>query len=73
MNAKQKSQAIMPFIGKPVTHKATMPVGFKDGAWTYEVDHRRVILLSVSGSWAMVRRPRCCPYVAPVNEIILPS
>lgn len=68
MNAKGKS--IRKSIGKRVIHKSKLPDTYdhKTG-WTYSEESRDVILMAVSGSWAMVRRPRCVPYCAPLREI----
>jgi len=32
-------------------------------------DHREVSVMAVSGRYAMVRRPRCMPYVTNVSEL----
>lgn len=34
------------------------------------IEHRDVVVLAVAGVWAMVRRPRCMPYVVAVRELV---
>lgn len=33
------------------------------------IQHVEVILMAVSGTWAMVRHPRCMPFVCEVKEL----
>jgi len=33
------------------------------------IQHVEVILMAVSGDWAMVRHPRCIPFVCKVKEL----
>jgi hypothetical protein len=56
-------------VGKRCVHVATNPKAFKAGKWEYETDRREVVLMAVSGKFAMVRRPRCGPYVCSVKEL----
>lgn len=42
-----------------------------NGKWKTLIDHRKVVVLSVTGNYAMVRRPRAMPYVAPIKELEL--
>jgi hypothetical protein len=53
-------------------HHATQQV-IRDGKFVSERDDRDVDVLSVYGMWAMVRRPHCLPYVAPLKEIEVPA
>lgn len=39
------------------------PISFSDGKWHYERQKFEVIVMSVVDGWAMVRRPRCVPFV----------
>ncbi len=55
--------------GKRVIHHVKTPSAYRNGVWTYSEEDRAVIVLAVSGGWAMVRRPRCVPYVARVSEL----
>lgn len=61
------------FVGKRVIHVCDSPVAFVQSKWTYVTDRREVILMAVSKSWAMVRRPKAVPYVCQVKELEFPS
>lgn len=56
-------------IGKHCVHRASNPVNLVNGKWQYKVEMRDVILMARSGTWAMVRRPRCAPYVCLIREL----
>lgn len=49
--------AASDFVGKRVVHVSVSPVAFVQSKWTYATERREVILMAVSKSWAMVRRP----------------
>jgi hypothetical protein len=49
-------------------HRAPTQV-LKDGQWEYRTEDRLVVLMAISGKWAMVRRPRAAPYACPANEL----
>lgn len=55
-------------LGKMVIHHACK-VDIKDGKMVSGTDRRIVKLMAVSGVYAMVRRPRCIPYVAELKDI----
>lgn len=55
-------------LGKAV-HRVLCPVTYSRGKWSYREELRDVKVLAVSGAWAMVRRPRAVPYVAPIAEL----
>lgn len=57
-------------IGKMVIHRVTRPDTFVAGKWTNKTEDRKVRLLTIWKCWAMVRRPRCMPYVCHVDELI---
>lgn len=57
-----------PLVGKTVIHKAPI-VEVKGGKFVDSVDRREVRLMATSGIYAMVRRPKGMPYVAPLREI----
>jgi len=61
------------FIEKRVIHVAVKIDEFVDSGWTYKTDRREVVLMAVSKSWAMVRRPRAVPYVCQLKELEFPS
>lgn len=67
------SDTIDSAIGKHVIHRAKTPKSYEPiGGWVYDVENRDVILLAVVGNYAMVKRPRCMPYVTTLDELILP-
>lgn len=55
--------------GKHYIHRCVTPKSFKDGQWTYATENRDVILMATCRGYAMVRRPRCAPYVCMVNDL----
>jgi hypothetical protein len=57
-------------VGKRCTHRFDYPVAYKDGKWISETEDRDVILMAIVNTWAMVRRPRCVPYVCHIKELI---
>jgi hypothetical protein len=65
--------AASDFVGKRVIHVCESPVAFVQSKWTYATERREVILMAVSKSWAMVRRPKAVPYVCQVRELEFPS
>lgn len=66
---KEAATALQPLIGRHVIHTVTELVSYIGGKSTYATEHRDVILMDVSGLYAMVRRPGCYPYVALVNDL----
>lgn len=60
------------YIGKHITHHSITPEKFVKGKWFYKTEDRDIILMGVVGKWAMIRRPKACPYVVEVKELILP-
>ena len=69
----QESIAIT--LGKAI-HRAPMmemnegAVYGRDKLWRKWIDEREVIVMAVVGRYAMVRRPRCGPYVCLVRELV---
>lgn len=51
-------------------HRCTQPDAYRGGKWTFRTEDRDVILMAVVDKWAMVRRPRCVPYVCPASELL---
>lgn len=37
--------------------------------WKKWTERRPVLVLAINGPWAMVRRPRCAPYVCPTRDL----
>jgi len=58
-------------VGRRYIQRITSPDKLKAGKWTYETEDRDVILMAVSGKYAMVRRKGCSPYVCDVRELSL--
>lgn len=56
-------------VGKHYTQTLTIPKTFKNERWIYETEKRDVILMAVSGKYAMVRRSGCMPYVCPLKDL----
>lgn len=57
-------------MGKHRVHRCVTPDRFTGGKWTYRTEDRDVVVMAISGKWAMVRRPRCVPYVCEVKELL---
>lgn len=66
-----REKELKPFVGSRVIHRSTTPLRFADNQWHYKIDDRDVVLMSVVGTWCMVRRPRCVPYICKADEIII--
>ena len=58
-------------VGRHYIQRITSPDKLKAGKWTYKTEERDVILMAVSGKYAMVRRKCCSPYVCDVSELSL--
>lgn len=69
MTALEKMQFWREFISKRVTHRAVTPETYRDGKWIDKTEDREVRLLAVVQGWAMVRRPKCMPYVCHIDEL----
>ena len=50
-------------------HRVSTPVSCDGKKWKYETEDRDVVVLAIVGKYAMVRRPRCLPYVADVKDL----
>ena len=46
-----------------------VPENFTGGRWTYKTEEFQVIVMAVVGAHAMVRRPRCEPFIAKAKEL----
>ena len=44
------------------------PINFDGKQWTYETSEIEVIVMSLSGKYAMVRRKGCMPFVVEVKK-----
>lgn len=56
-------------IGNHYTQTVKNPKSFDGSKWTHDVEQRDVVLLAVSGVYAMVRRPGCMPYVCTIKDL----
>lgn len=65
--------ALSDFVGSHVVHRSKTPHSFIGDKLEYKTEDRDVILMALSGKWAMVRRPRCSPYVTKVDELVPPT
>lgn len=67
----KEEKLLQPFIGKHVSHIAKTPVSFnyKTKKWTHSIEIRDVILMAFANGYAMVRRPKCLPYVCDVKDL----
>jgi len=63
------NESLSHLVGKHVSHIHAAPETHHNGKWTYSIERRNVVLLALSGKWAMVRRPGCMPYVCEVKEL----
>ena len=55
--------------GKRYTQTLMNPKTFKNERWTYEVEKRDVIVMAISGKYAMVRRPKYYPYICKLKDL----
>lgn len=63
-----KPNPLAKLIGKKIVHQCP-GVKWEGHHRTFTLDAREVILMAVSGNYAMVRRKGAMPYVAPINEL----
>jgi hypothetical protein len=70
---KKTAFACSALVGRHVVHRKISPHSFSAGKWTYDTEDRDVILMCVVGAWAMVRRPKCAPYVCYASELLPPN
>lgn len=56
-------------VGEKAIHRCARLI-VKDGRWVRSEEDRDVIVMAIGGRYAMVRRPRAVPYVAPLKELI---
>jgi hypothetical protein len=70
---RRASGSLERMVGRHIVHLKTSPRSYQNGKWQYETEERDVILMAVSGKWAMIRRPRCAPYTAEVKELVPPN
>lgn len=68
-NAKRSLQAV---VGRHIVHRVFSPRPLT-GEWNRDYENRDVVLMAVSGAWAMVRRPGCIPYTVMVKELVPPN
>jgi hypothetical protein len=57
---RKKTQAI---------HRKWSPTHMENGLWQFNVEAREVWVMATADGWAMVRRPRCAPYVCREREL----
>jgi hypothetical protein len=53
--------------GKAIHHCTVY--GIEHGIIATRIDDREVIIMAIANGYAMVRRPRCMPYVCMVDEL----
>ena len=58
-------------IGRHYIQRIEHPKNLGFGNCTFTIESRDVVLLAISGKYAMVRRKGCIPYVCSVNELSL--
>ena len=51
-------------------HFANVPY-IENGKWANRIEERNVVVMAISGGYAMVKSPRCMPYVARAKEVKL--
>lgn len=56
-------------IGKRYSQTIVQPHHFDGKKWHFKTDVREVILCAVYKGYAMIRRPRCMPYVGNVSDL----
>lgn len=69
---KPASGTLAAMIGKHVIHMYPHRKYVRPD-WITTYDTRDVILMSIAGNYAMIRRPSCFPYVAPLKELTCAS
>lgn len=58
---------------RKAVHRLRVPERFELHKWIYREEIRDVTVLAIVDGWAMVRRPRAVPYVAPLKELEFPD
>ena len=54
---------------KKMILKRARPSSFEAGKWIYKTQEFEVTVLSIVDGWAMVRRPRCAPFVEQAKNL----
>lgn len=49
--------------------RRTVPDKFDGKKWTHKTEEFEVIVLAIAGRYAMVRRPRCMPFVVNAKDL----
>ena len=70
---KKTAFACSSLIGRHVVHRKISPRLKPGGGWMKETEDRDVVLMALVGAWAMVRRPKCAPYVCSASELLPPN
>lgn len=73
VRARQRSEGAATMVGQHVVHRKISPCMKPGGGWGKESEDRDVVLLAISDEWAMVRRPKCAPYVCYASELLPPN
>ena len=47
----------------------TSPYGLTAHGWTYKITEYEVTVMAIVDNYAMVRRPRCMPFVANIKNL----
>lgn len=60
-------------VGRHVVHRKISPRLKPGCGWMKETEDRDVVLMALVGAWAMVRRPKCAPYICFASELLPPN
>ena len=60
---------LCPMKPNKAIYRQTLPEKFDGKKWTYKTVEYEVIVMAVVGKHAMVRRPRCLPFVVDVKSL----
>lgn len=56
-------------LKKLAIHHHKRPISFNGKKWLYETTLKNVEVMAIAGGWAMVRLPKCAPYVCEEKEL----
>ena len=56
-------------LKKLAIHHDKRPVSFNGKKWSYKTTLKNVEVMAIADGWAMVRLPKCAPYVCEEKEL----
>ena len=58
-------------IGKKVVLRRTVPDKIIGGKWINRIEEFEVIVMAIVDGYAMVKRPRCVPFVERAKDLVI--